>query len=253
MPPRIALRKSLLVTEVSAASTDRAQLVPSELVYLLAPTFAPPKGAAPEASAARLPDLSKDNWRLLAERMLVAALLANEQAGNLRLELQPQKKLFGLRSVDTLTAVATERPPVFPAETLEARLYEHVTKQKTRSEAVSSLVCDGVGVQGEVLDAARKSLLAGGLAQAIDQVSAKKSVLGKTKEKHVTETRLVDRTIEAAKEQVAQAQALFEGAQRDRSDAWNQLVAAIKQGLARAVKKSDSSSDWGSALDNFGD
>lgn len=58
----------------------------------------------------------------LGQAVLATALLANEQVGNVRLEIRSKKALFGLRSVKTLYAEAGETVTDWPECSLEAQI-----------------------------------------------------------------------------------------------------------------------------------
>lgn len=101
--------------------TDQLQsLIPSEQVYFNGEKFAAAKGIFNKISL--MHTSVQVNRVELAQHMLAAAFLANEQAGLMRLELRQKKVLFGLSSKTTLFADPTGQPPRWPGDCLEADL-----------------------------------------------------------------------------------------------------------------------------------
>lgn len=100
-----------------------AALTPTEAVLLQPERFAPKDTVF---TAGFEPVLGGEKVALapLAETLLAVALLANERAGAIRLEIRPKKTLFGLRTVRPLVAEATGRGGGWPAGTLEAAVLE---------------------------------------------------------------------------------------------------------------------------------
>jgi hypothetical protein len=74
----------------------------------------------------------------LVSNMVKAALLAHEQAGSIRLEIE-QEKVRGMMSSDSLVVVPTRKEVEWPANTLEARLLLN------RRASVSEIVFDWLG------------------------------------------------------------------------------------------------------------
>lgn len=103
--------------------TLRAQsLIPSELVYFNAEKLVSTKGVFNKISLMHT-DVQVNRVEL-AQHLLAAAFLANEQAGLMRLELRPKKVLFGLSSKTALFADPTGQPPRWEGPCVEADLLE---------------------------------------------------------------------------------------------------------------------------------
>ena len=78
----------------------------------------------------------------LAQAMLVAAVLADESSGNLRLEVRQEKAMFGLRKVKNLYANPTPHPVEWPQFSLESQLPQIAERFKNDDDShrVSNLI-----------------------------------------------------------------------------------------------------------------
>src|SRR3954468_11102476 len=126
---------------MSDPQTAAAPLVlsPSERVLLFADRFSAPAGMLgySEVSLSSGAKLEADR---LAQRMLAAAFLANEQAGALMLDLRQGKALFGLMNKQTLHAVPGARSVSWPAGSLEAVIAASVVSQPKVTDLVSNIL-----------------------------------------------------------------------------------------------------------------
>lgn len=118
----------------------QTRLTPSEVIFFNAPAFTA-KGDL------NLPHLtSKVSGQQLGKAMLIAALLAAEQIGNLRLELRPVKGLLK-QEVLALFVAPLEAGHKWPSDTLEAQLHAlaHARMVRTGSCQANRLICDLLG------------------------------------------------------------------------------------------------------------
>ncbi|UCD97478.1 MAG: hypothetical protein JSV42_10910 [Chloroflexota bacterium] len=78
----------------------------------------------------------------LAQAMLTAAVLADEAAGNIHLDVRQGKAMFGLRKVNNLYANPTPQPNQWPQYSLESKLPEIATQlmNDEDSHQVSNLI-----------------------------------------------------------------------------------------------------------------
>jgi hypothetical protein len=94
------------------------QLTPSELVLLNGEKFAAKAGIF---NKAHLLHLDQDvDMVSLAQLCLASALLANEQAGALRLEIRQKKAMLGLTTTQALFSDPSNQLPQWPPFSLEA-------------------------------------------------------------------------------------------------------------------------------------
>ena len=115
-------------------------LTPSELVYLNGEIFAQKAGVFNKVQLLHT-NLSV-NMVQLAQMAVVAAFLANEQAGTLRLELRAKKALLGLSTVQALYAEPCGPLRQWPPHTVEAVLSPYAERfkaEKNTNEVYSIL------------------------------------------------------------------------------------------------------------------
>src|SRR3712207_5012999 len=108
-----------------ATTLTAGELAPSELALLSAEEFTTAQvllGATGDPQVRLLHADFTVSARQLGQGLLAIALLANEQAGAIRLEPRPKKTLLGLSSADTLYADPAGDAATWPASSLEARV-----------------------------------------------------------------------------------------------------------------------------------
>jgi hypothetical protein len=112
-----------------------SQLTPSELVYLNGEQFAGPPGASRRVRLLH----SGVEVRLgdLALTALASALLANLQAGTLKLAQREHSRWFGLSKKEILSIDPTGTPNTWPEQTLEAGLLNAASLGEVRKESGS--------------------------------------------------------------------------------------------------------------------
>jgi hypothetical protein len=109
-------------------------LAPSELVLLNAETFAAKAGAISlnDVNIAVFDADKKVSARQLGQAILAVALLANEQAGVIRLEPRAKKTLFGLRTVQALYADPAQGEAAWPENSLESKVRAIVEERASK-------------------------------------------------------------------------------------------------------------------------
>lgn len=115
---------------MSDTSVSTTTFTPSELVLLLGERFAGP-GSMGKGKEELLTGAGTVATNDLGETVVLVALLALEQAGQIRLEPRTKKVLFGLMNRQTMVAVPTGRTQPWPAGTVEQRLLAAVGPAET--------------------------------------------------------------------------------------------------------------------------
>jgi hypothetical protein len=100
-------------------SSNASEFTPSDLVILFGDRFAPEAGILMPREEV-LTSGKKIGNEGLALAAVRAALLANEQAGAIRLEKGTKKVMFGLMKKETMNVVVTGSPPAWPQGSMEA-------------------------------------------------------------------------------------------------------------------------------------
>lgn len=117
----------------SSASTGT--LSPSDVVYFNASSFTGLVGKAKSVMAGKTGLVYAEEKVPAADlgtALLATALLANEQAGAVRLEMREKKEVLGLKTVQTLYVEPTGEQPAWPVGSLEARFLEAVPRSTSR-------------------------------------------------------------------------------------------------------------------------
>lgn len=120
---------------MSDTLSTTSTFAPSELVLLFGDRFAGP-GSAAKGKEELLTGAGTVATNDLGENVLVAAFLALEEAGLLRLEQRTRKALFGLLKSQTVFAVPTGTGHAWSAGSIEARLLAAVGRGETEVEDV---------------------------------------------------------------------------------------------------------------------
>ncbi len=139
---------------------------PSELVLLHGGRFAGP-GSFTQGKEELLTGAGTVAQNELAQNVLVAALLAMEQAGEIRITQEKRKALLGLMSKQTVVAEATGSRAAWPAGSLEGELRETINGSRPEVWDVVSrwLGNDMSSPEGYVLDRVKRGLVGRGLVQ----------------------------------------------------------------------------------------
>ena len=222
----------------SAGAPGAAVLTPSELVYLFGTQFAA-RGGAPLGEP-HLPDNREVRIDQLGIKLLSVALLANEQAGSLRLEARTKKILFGLRSTTSLYAVATDKVPPFPEGTWEVRLFQPLLDARERTLEVNQLadrnLVESESPWGEVIGILLGAMQFRGLLEIVDTKVLKVF--------HSKRFRLPERTATlAAAQSLAPVRQLLADCEQSRPEIWKLLTAQLSSGVRRNQQSTDNDVD----------
>jgi hypothetical protein len=124
-----------------AATPLDTRVAPTPSERLLLAAAAPDADAAPDAPiVVRVPDDTH------VHELLATALLANEQAGAVTLEMGSAKRLFGLRTVAVVRMTPTVRAAAtaWPADSLEAKALAAATRLAAKDKHEVAEVCSAV-------------------------------------------------------------------------------------------------------------
>lgn len=217
--------------------TTTTVLTPSELAWLHADQIAPPKTFNDWSTPALLSD-TQVSMKQLAQNLVAVALLANEQAGALRLEARSKKALFGLRTVQTVFAEAAGTT-TWPNGSLEDRINDlaHTLQGSKRGNEVQTIVhdlfsSDVANPWGGILEMVGDALQARGLI-GTEQVKRLKVFT-------TAVWTLPDSTRElAAAQSIASVKALLEQGQA-RADIWKTMMDQIQSSLKARVEQDPS-------------
>lgn len=127
-------------TPSSSARTAETLLTPSEAVLLHGDRFAKPDTIRTLGETLLLDDARKVDAEELAETALATAVLANVDAGGLRIELRTNRHLFGLVKTRSIVVQGREATPSWPAGSLEAAVLSRRPESGTRK--MSDLLYD---------------------------------------------------------------------------------------------------------------
>lgn len=119
----------------AAAAQATGLLTPSEVVLLYADQFAPEGTLLKGGNWTSLTTGAKVGYTDLTAALLSAALLANEQAGLLRLRMQAKKAMMGLKTVNTVVVDFLQDAVVWPEGTFEWMAVEGMRGQQPREAA----------------------------------------------------------------------------------------------------------------------
>lgn len=206
--------------------------VPSELVALFGEHFAGEGGmlaAKEEALVSRV----KVSAEKLAHAALAAALLANEQAGAVRLEHRKGKALFGLVSTEKLHVVLGEREAAWPDGTLEASVALLAHGGPTVAELFQSVIAAESHNPGQRVCSMVKAGLAGRDLMDV----AEKKMLGLITVPQFILRDEVRRMAMAASHQPVLA--MLQRTERERPDIWEKVMKDIRAAMTWMTSSSD--------------
>lgn len=218
-------------------STSTSVLSPSELVLLRGDAFADKGGMLDKVM---LLDGQKEvSLKQLAQSLLAVALLANEEAGALHLEVRTKKALFGLRTVTSLFAVPTSADVEWPMGSLEAKILDAVNRRNDPEVAdvlVDVMAEDSSDPRGYLVQQVSTALAERGLLEIVSEK--------KLKIFRVNSFRLPEATAaQAAAQPVEPLQQLLATCERERPPVWKLMTDHIKSAMSRRTEQRDSS-DW---------
>jgi hypothetical protein len=219
-------------------------LSPSEQILLDAESHSPANDSA-GVPVLRTPGRFVDSGPI-AEAMWAAALLANEAAGAVRLEMGVRSAWFGLSKKPEVQVRAAGPVPAWPARSLEESLAARVVTRSAKGKH------DARGLFADEIDRdtsphletalrAIKALLARGLAQEVESQKTTLRVFKSTVRTPVLTP--AGETVLQEHPPAAAAQLLTRAA-RERADVHAALLDAIRHTLS--AKTIDTSSDSGS-------
>lgn len=210
-------------------------LSPAETVYFRATEFSREKSLLDSAALVH----SEDKVRAtdLAVALLAAAVLADEKAGAIRLEVGQKKALFGLRKKEALF-LRPAQPAAFPAPSPETRVAEAArAAQGDVVEVVRAwLGEDSPTPYHAVISRVEEGLATRGLFE-VEEVRHLK-VFRAQRYKAPESTRQLAGAVRAE-----EAKALLEAARRERPEVWALLESGIRDGIKSRTEQSDSGPD----------
>jgi hypothetical protein len=215
----------------TAARDARSAPTPSERLLLAA--AAPDADAGPDAPiVVRVPADAG------VHELLAAALLANEQAGAVTLEMGSAKRLFGLRTVPVVRMAPTVRAAAtaWPADTLEAKALAAATQLAAKdkhevAEVCSALIDWDANPEGDTVGAMIRALTPRGL---VGEHAEQRTTLKVFKTTHRS-TVLTAAGAAALRE--SGAVTLVETCRRDRPELWALLWKAVTHTFASKTQR----------------
>jgi hypothetical protein len=178
----------------------------------------------------------------LGQAILTAAILAGEQAGAFRLEVQERKAMLGLRKVQKLFAVLDNARQELPEYSLEATLSDLAVRLKPDDKNdISTIIytwlrSDTFSPWGTALDYVKAGMEKRGMLEAE----------GVRRLKIFTETvyTLPERTARLIRGQsVEPVKAVLENCARTRPEVWKLLDSSIKKAISDRTESSDTDVD----------
>lgn len=208
-------------------------LIPSELVYFNAEKLVSSKGVFNKTGLLHT-DMQVNRVEL-AQHMLAAAFLANEQAGLMRLELRQKKGLFGLGSKTALFADPTGQPPRWEGPCLEADLLAaagRAANSEVESIVAAWLARDYSDPYDELFSRVKMNLAGRGLLDMQEERKLKIFV-----------SRSFSLPAEArafiAAQPLGPLTALLQGCQNSRPQVWQELLKQVKKAVDSRQEKMD--------------
>jgi len=214
-------------------------LTPSEVIFLNGELFAK---KVTLGNVQLLHSDEKVSLNQLGQAILTAAILADEQAGAFRLEVQERKAMLGLRKVQKLFAVPANAREDLPEYSLEATLSDLAVRLKPEDKNdISTIIYtwlrkDTFSAWSTAMDLVKAGMGKRGLLEAQDV----------KKLKIFTETvyTLPERIVRLIKGQsVEPVKALLENCARTRPEVWKLLDSSIKKAISDRTESSDTDVD----------
>lgn len=214
-------------------SLRASALIPSELVYFNAEKMVSSKGVFNKTGLMHT-DVQVNRVEL-AQHLLAAAFLANEQARLMRLELRQKKVLFGLGSKTALFADPTGQPPRWEGPCLEADLL--AAAGRAANSEVGSIVSAWLGRDysdpyDEVFSRVKMNLAGRGLLDM--QEERKLKIFVSRSFSLPTEARAF-----ISAQPLGPLTVLLQGCQSARPQVWQELVQQVKKAIDSRQEQMD--------------
>jgi len=182
---------------------------------------------------------NKVSAKEISQVMLMAALLANEQAGAVRLEVGRKKALLGLRKVNTLFVTPGDITLSWPDNSLESEiptLAKQLLADKERNEVSTILYTwmrkDSSNPWHSAVELVKEGMASRGYLEKIGQKKLKFFTL--------THYELPESTSSLAAQQSAEPiKQLLITCEQTRSEVWKFLVKHIKTAVSRRTIRND--------------
>jgi hypothetical protein len=214
-------------------------LTPSELVYLNGEHFAK-KIFAGNVELLHVDE--KVSMGQLGEAMIVAALLASEAVGAIRLEVRDKKALMGLRTVEGLFVDHADSAGIWPSPSLEADIVSSTAGARTGGEGyeVRDLLYDWIARDAvvpwkTVFERANQALTQRGLLEATEKTRLKIFRTTQYSLPESTRDLIATSSVEPVRE-------MIDSCQRERPVLWKNLTNQIDRAI-RDRKESDDDFD----------
>jgi hypothetical protein len=213
-----------------------APLAPSEIILLNGEQF---------AKKARIGNLdllhaeASVSAEQLAQAMLAAAILANEQAGAIRLDVREKKALLGFRKVSRLYAVPDQASPSWPPGCLEAevrplseQLLAGVEGNEVSSVIVAWLKQDSANPWQSAIELVKAGLASRYLLDAVEEKRLKVFSTTRYELPDATATLIAQQPIEPV-------QQLLRSCQDNQPGKWNLLQNEIRSAIKARTEQND--------------
>lgn len=226
-----------LFMQASITAPATEILTPSEVVLVNGDQF-----AKPEKNGFPLPRGEvKVDPDPLAMAALEAALLANERAGAITLEMGIEKKLFGLLKSKVVRVGMGAAAPQWPPLSYEWRIYDKLKQAGPEGTTVKQLVIDLFPADDdhpwvEVLQQIALALRGRSLA---DEQSRETKALGIFKTKSTVSVLNAAGAALADRHPVAPVQELLASCKRDRPEAWSIIDSSVRAALNYRKESTD--------------
>jgi hypothetical protein len=199
-------------------------LTPSERVLVFGDRFSSPAGML-GTNEIVLSSGNKVDVDKLAQAMFAAALLADEQAGAIRLEPRQGKAMFGLMKTEKLHIAPTGKHVGWPQGSLEAVVAASVGQHPTVEDLVKAIVGERSNSPGQMICTRAKAALA---ARGVLHAEEKKTLKVFT-----SVTYSLPPATRAAAEQTGagHVEQMLRACQQQRPKLWSDLDSNIKTGF----------------------
>jgi hypothetical protein len=202
-------------------------LTPSERVLLFADHFAKPAGMLGDKEPALLSEV-KVGADELAEKVLLAAFLACERAGAIRLEARQGKALFGLMKTNHLHVLPGTRPVQWPQGSLESWVVQGAQREPKLEDAAQPLLGSEKSYQpASAMFARLKAVLA---ERGILDAEQKKTLKIFTSVTYSVPARVRDALQPS---EVGDVKAVLAACEQQRPEVWSAMQRGIRAAISR--------------------
>ena len=171
----------------------------------------------------------------LAQAIVLAALLASEAAGTLKLEARTKKALFGLRTVETLYATPGPAPAQWPSGSFEARIAAALSSAKPLEVADVLYAVLGEDSSDPRHDIVRQTTVGLASRDLVSMTTEKRFKLF-----NVSNFALPESTDAlAAQQPTAPVEDLLAACKQGRPQVWKLIADHIKSAISRRTESSD--------------